>query len=420
MSFRGLLRTSGDGANAWPTDLAAATVHGVTAARGLAAGLAGDALGRLREATALSWALVCAALASPAGVCGRRAAESAAALSAALASELLHALFVPRVVFNQLLTLGALRVLLVCVSQGHGAYAALAGRLTRRGRVRARLRRAMLHECGSYGEWRRCAEELDRLEGHERWRDECSPRRCRYYDAELLQRQIDELRRLLDAGDTFSLIFRLRGGLQRINFGLLQEALYARAFAGTKRQVEEYHRVVARALEAVCDAGTRHDHRRRRLRQKQLQQHHHQQQQLRQQHEHRCQAQLQLRLRRRRSSSSGGGGGGSGSEGELSDSSSSNSNNSSSSNNNNNNAAAAAAAAAAADAAAARAAAAAATAAEAAAQIPTDVKLAFFNETRHAYGRTALLLSGGAALGFYHVGLITALYVRRLSASLTC
>jgi hypothetical protein len=33
-------------------------------------------------------------------------------------------------------------------------------------------------------------------------------------------------------------------------------------------------------------------------------------------------------------------------------------------------------------------------------------KLAFFNETRHAYGRTALMLSGGAALGFYHIGLI--------------
>lgn len=38
-------------------------------------------------------------------------------------------------------------------------------------------------------------------------------------------------------------------------------------------------------------------------------------------------------------------------------------------------------------------------------KIPTDAKLAFFNETRHAYGRTALLLSGGAALGYYHSGL---------------
>jgi len=41
--------------------------------------------------------------------------------------------------------------------------------------------------------------------------------------------------------------------------------------------------------------------------------------------------------------------------------------------------------------------------------IPTGARLAFFNETRHAYGRTALLLSGGAALGFYHVGVVKCL-----------
>jgi len=41
--------------------------------------------------------------------------------------------------------------------------------------------------------------------------------------------------------------------------------------------------------------------------------------------------------------------------------------------------------------------------------IPTDAKLAFFNETRHSYGRTAFMLSGGAALGFYHVGVVKAL-----------
>jgi hypothetical protein len=29
--------------------------------------------------------------------------------------------------------------------------------------------------------------------------------------------------------------------------------------------------------------------------------------------------------------------------------------------------------------------------------IPPEARLAFFNETRHAYGRTGLLLSGGAA-----------------------
>jgi predicted acylesterase/phospholipase RssA len=46
--------------------------------------------------------------------------------------------------------------------------------------------------------------------------------------------------------------------------------------------------------------------------------------------------------------------------------------------------------------------------------IPTDARLAFFNETRHAYGRTALLLSGGAALGFYHVGVVKTLMENNL------
>lgn len=39
----------------------------------------------------------------------------------------------------------------------------------------------------------------------------------------------------------------------------------------------------------------------------------------------------------------------------------------------------------------------------------TLAKLEFFNETRHAYGRSALLLSGGATMGLYHLGVIQAL-----------
>lgn len=46
--------------------------------------------------------------------------------------------------------------------------------------------------------------------------------------------------------------------------------------------------------------------------------------------------------------------------------------------------------------------------------IPTDARLAFFNETRHSYGRTAILLSGGAALGFYHLGVVKTLMENRL------
>ena len=36
-------------------------------------------------------------------------------------------------------------------------------------------------------------------------------------------------------------------------------------------------------------------------------------------------------------------------------------------------------------------------------------KLTFFNETRHAFGRSALMLSGGSTLGTYHVGVVKAL-----------
>mmetsp|Transcript_8731 Transcript_8731/g.18118 ORF Transcript_8731/g.18118 Transcript_8731/m.18118 type:complete len:883 (-) Transcript_8731:151-2799(-) len=46
--------------------------------------------------------------------------------------------------------------------------------------------------------------------------------------------------------------------------------------------------------------------------------------------------------------------------------------------------------------------------------IPTDARLAFFNETRHSYGRTALLLSGGASLGFYHTGVVRTLMANNL------
>ncbi|CAB9518892.1 Patatin-like phospholipase domain-containing protein [Seminavis robusta] len=46
--------------------------------------------------------------------------------------------------------------------------------------------------------------------------------------------------------------------------------------------------------------------------------------------------------------------------------------------------------------------------------IPTEARLAFFNETRHAYGRSSLLLSGGAALGFYHAGVVKALMENHL------
>ena len=44
--------------------------------------------------------------------------------------------------------------------------------------------------------------------------------------------------------------------------------------------------------------------------------------------------------------------------------------------------------------------------------VPVQEKLAFLQETRHCFGRTALLLSGGGTLGTFHVGVARALSAR--------
>ena len=49
-----------------------------------------------------------------------------------------------------------------------------------------------------------------------------------------------------------------------------------------------------------------------------------------------------------------------------------------------------------------------------------DTKLEFFRETRHAYGKTALLLSGGASFGKFHFGLLKALYEQDLFPRIIC
>jgi TAG lipase/steryl ester hydrolase/phospholipase A2/LPA acyltransferase len=47
-------------------------------------------------------------------------------------------------------------------------------------------------------------------------------------------------------------------------------------------------------------------------------------------------------------------------------------------------------------------------------ELPLAEKSAFLKETRHAFGRTALVLSGGGALGTFHLGVVKALLEHRL------
>lgn len=47
-------------------------------------------------------------------------------------------------------------------------------------------------------------------------------------------------------------------------------------------------------------------------------------------------------------------------------------------------------------------------------ELPLERKLAFFAESRHALGKTGLLLSGGASLGMFHFGVLKALHEHHL------
>lgn len=47
-------------------------------------------------------------------------------------------------------------------------------------------------------------------------------------------------------------------------------------------------------------------------------------------------------------------------------------------------------------------------------------KLKFFSQMSHSYGRTALLLSGGASMGVYHIGCVKVLKEQNLLPRILC
>ena len=214
--------------------------------------------------------------------------------------------------------------------------------------------------------------------------------------------------------DIFTLIFRLRGGLQRINFGLLQEALYNRAFAGTKLQIEEYNRTVIRCLESICDAGVTIKNQRRHMPRQQSAMGSQDKDGLPSSKSTKMRGEIEtngrdgMGIESRTSSENDVGmpispgakrgrfdpSAEHGIESEQRPRQSSSKLPQPLQSEKQNQPAR--------------------IGTMPTEVIPTDVKLAFFNEARHAYGRTALLLSGGAALGFYHVGLIAALLKNNL------
>jgi TAG lipase/steryl ester hydrolase/phospholipase A2/LPA acyltransferase len=174
--------------------------------------------------------------------------------------------------------------------------------LTSRGRKRKQIEDD-LSNADSYVDWESNAKLLDEFDGKLEWiQDENS----NFYNPKVLRKRIHDIKDMMERGDIFNLMFKLRGGLSRDAFNSTNESLFLYAKSGTKNIIFEYNDIVCQALNFICN----------------------------------CESLLD--------------------------------------------------------------------------NVPTDAKLAFFNETRHSFGRTALLLSGGAALGYYHIGVVRTLYLEGL------
>lgn len=216
------------------------------------------------------------------------------------AIDALNFLLSPKLVLQQVALIAGLQVTIVLYQLLADAGHAVTLLLTEKGRKERKLMK-QLYNAKSYREWLEIANQLDVLRGVSEWR---RTEDSLFFDCKILKKRIAEVSDMFSRGDVFALMFRLRGGLARDQFGMQHEGLFSRALAGTKNIVENYHETMSEALNYIC-------------------------------------------------------------EDQIDD-------------------------------------------------IPNDAKLAFFNEIRHAYGRTALLLSGGAYLGFYHVGVTKALFTEGL------
>jgi TAG lipase/steryl ester hydrolase/phospholipase A2/LPA acyltransferase len=110
-------------------------------------------------------------------------------------------------------------------------------------------RRKDLAHASDYRSWREIAQELDRLEGADVWKqDDTSDD----YDYLLIKERLSEMRELRRLADAPRLAFKLGEGLHGNLGNLSNPALYGVARVGTKQLIEDYITEVARCLDFLC------------------------------------------------------------------------------------------------------------------------------------------------------------------------
>ena len=113
----------------------------------------------------------------------------------------------------------------------------------------SKIRRQM-DDASTYEEWAAAAREYDQYHGFDKWRRKLESRQ---YDYAVIKFRLDELRQLLDAGDTPGLLYALNEGIHGNLGGMGKASLYAHAKSGTKLLIEEFIDAIATALDLIAE-----------------------------------------------------------------------------------------------------------------------------------------------------------------------
>jgi len=89
-----------------------------------------------------------------------------------------------------------------------------------------------MEQADSFEEWKKCALEIDRLEGKEEWKQNAG---SSDYDYTLIDKRLKQLRHMRESEDVWSLIFLLRAGLSRNLGGIGNPKLFLHTKIGTKK-----------------------------------------------------------------------------------------------------------------------------------------------------------------------------------------
>ena len=113
-------------------------------------------------------------------------------------------LFAPRLVLQQLMVAGAIHAGIITASNIRKAFEMITRRITKYGRSKRRIEQCMA-EANTYPEWKRYAEELDALDGLDKWR---LNEESALYDLKILKKRRADIRSMMNGEDIFHMIFR--------------------------------------------------------------------------------------------------------------------------------------------------------------------------------------------------------------------